>query len=159
MRRPGVGFRSYGWVVLAVAGAVLAVSAGTRFSFGAALPILVSDRGWDVGRVSAAATASAMIGVLQPFVGRMVDRYGARLVLTIGIGLVGAGALATAAIQQMWQLYLAFGVVAGAGFGFTLQLTGGIPATRWFDRLRGLAVAIVNSGVAIASFVIVPGTS
>ena len=119
----------------------------------------MSDRGWDVGRVSgAAATASAMIGVLQPFVGRLVDRHGARLVLTVGMGLVGAGALATAVIQQTWQLYLAFGLVAGTGFGFTLQLTGGILATRWFDRLRGLAVAIVNSGVAIASFVIVPVT-
>jgi MFS family permease len=121
------------------------------------LPVVVSQSGWDVGAVSlAAAIASLMIGVMQPFVGRWVDRYGARLVLSAGIGLVGLGALATAGASQLWQLYLAFGILAGIGFGATLQLTGGVLAARWFTRRRGFAVSLVHSGVAVASFVIIP---
>ena len=125
------GLRYYGWIVLAVASAALAVSAGTRFAFGAALPAMVAERGWDVGVVSgAAAVASAMIGLLQPYVGGLVDRYGPRVVLTAGLVLVGLGAVATAEVRQSWQLYATFGVVAGVGFGATLQLTGGILAAR-----------------------------
>ncbi len=149
--------RFYGWVVIATASLVLAVSAGTRFSFGAVLPVMISDRGWTLGAVSgASALASIMIGLLQPLVGRLADRYGPRLVLTVGIAMVGLGTLATARIGETWQLYVTFGVLAGAGFGATLQLTGGVLATRWFSHSRGLAVAIVTSGVAVASFVIVP---
>jgi sugar phosphate permease len=146
-----------GWIVLATATCVLALSSGIRFSFGAVLPALVADRGWSLAAVAGIpAVASLVVGALQPFVGGLADRRGPRLVLSLGAAFIGIGLLASVAGRQVWHLYVAFGLIAGVGFGGTLQLTGSLLAVRWFPQALGFAVSFVQSAIGIASFVVVP---
>jgi MFS family permease len=81
----------YGWVVVAAAMLVVALSAGVRFSFGVALPAM--QRRWTLGALSLAVVVnSVVVGAAQPFIGRLVDRLGARAILAGGFasGVHGA---------------------------------------------------------------------
>lgn len=51
-------------------------------------------------------TASLLAGLLEVAIGRLVDRRGARLLMTGGSLLAGASLLGLASIQQFWQFYL-----------------------------------------------------
>ena len=58
-------------------------------------------------------------GLLASVMGGLNDRFGPRLVLTVCGGLIGAGWLLTSQISAVWQLYLFYGVIVGAGLGGT----------------------------------------
>ncbi|HME92801.1 MAG TPA: MFS transporter [Methylomirabilota bacterium] len=69
-------------------------------------------------------------GVVSGFV---PDRVGTRRVVLVGAGLLSAGLLLSSHVQQMWQLYVTFGLLIGAGVsGFYVSLT--VLAIEW---LRG----------------------
>jgi MFS family permease len=69
-------------------------------------------------------------GVVSGFV---PDRVGTRRVVLVGAGLLSAGLLLSSHVQQMWQLYVTFGLLIGAGVsGFYVSLT--VLAIKW---LRG----------------------
>jgi MFS family permease len=55
----------------------------------------------------------------------------------------------------LWHLYLGFGLLAFAGVG-TLQVTWSHLVNDWFERNRGLALAIVLSGTGLAASVLPP---
>jgi MFS family permease len=145
----------YGWVVVAAAMLVVALSAGVRFSFGVALPAM--QRRWTLDALSLAVVVnSVVVGAAQPFVGTLVDRLGARGVLAGGLVLIGLATLGMAGASEAWQLWLTYGVLAGLGFAATLQLTASVLAARWFVARRGLVVGLVQSGGSIASFLVLP---
>ena len=144
----------YGWVVVAVATLVVALSAGVRFSFGVAIPAM---QRWPLDALSLAVVVnSVVVGAAQPFVGTLVDRVGARGVLAGGLGLIGLATLGMAGATEAWQLWLTYGVVGGLGFAATLQVAATVLAARWFLARRGLVVALVQSGGSIASFLVLP---
>ena len=83
------------------------------------------------------------------FMGWLADRIGVRATVAIG-GAMIAGGLALSSLGSMWALYVGHGVMVGF-FG-----NGGVYApmlvnvTRWFDRRRGTAIALISSGQYIA---------
>ncbi len=67
----------YGWVVLACAMGIIAISSGTRFSFGVILKPLTEQFGWDRTSVAFMASISVLVsGLLQPGLGWLVDWRG-----------------------------------------------------------------------------------
>jgi MFS family permease len=145
----------YGWVVVAAAVLVVALSAGVRFSFGVAVPAM--QRRWTLEALSLAVVVnSVVVGAAQPFVGRLVDRVGARAVLAGGLALIGLATLGMASAREVWQLWVTYGVLGGLGFAATLQLAASVLAARWFVARRGLVVGLVQSGGSIASFLVLP---
>ena len=109
----------YGWFVLAAV-------AGMNFANGATaiavltvfiLP-LTADFGWTRTQISAVTSVGAVLGALiAPFAGRLVDRRGARLPLSLGGGCIVLGMLNLAAMQSLVWFYLAFGLVRLADQG------------------------------------------
>ena len=89
-----------------------------------------------------------------PFIGRLVDRYGARRVMTIGASVAAGGFVLLSQTHSLWQFYASAAVV---GIGNTA--TGIIPATtvvsNWFKKRRGTALGIMATGIG-AGGVIMP---
>src|SRR3990167_6488848 len=86
---------------------------------------------------------------LKPVVGRLVDRFGSRLVVTIG-ALVLAGSLAaTGQATTLWELYLFYGILAAVGFAATGHVVASAILVRWFVRRRGTVVGVL-SGASMA---------
>lgn len=77
---------------------------------------------------------------LVPFEGYLVDRIGARLVVTAGGILVGVSWIWSGLAQSLHSLYLAYalgGIGAGAVYGACVGM-----ALKWFPDRRGLAAGL-----------------
>ncbi|QUJ76316.1 MFS transporter [Sulfitobacter albidus] len=78
------------------------------------------------------------------FIGRAVDRWGIALSLIVATGLAALGYLLAGLAQGIWLLSVAqlvIGFASAAGFGPLIA-----DISHWFDRRRGIAVALVASG-------------
>jgi MFS family permease len=81
--------------------------------------------------------------------GRIAEHVGVRWTVMFGATMIAVG-LALATLGPTWQLHLGYGLFVG------LIGLGGINAplyvyvSRWFDRRRGSALALISSGVYVA---------
>jgi MFS family permease len=64
--------------------------------------------------------------------------------------MVAAGASLASSSQGMWQLWLAHGLLIGLLGNSALFAPMLANTTRWFERRRGLAIAVVASGQALS---------
>src|SRR3972149_5262350 len=75
----------YGWWVAVAFCVIVFLSTGLRFTVGPFLKPLVADLGLDRGSFSLVISLSLFLyGAFMPVVGRLVDRFGSRLVVTTG---------------------------------------------------------------------------
>jgi MFS family permease len=147
----------YAWIMLLLCFLGLLAAQGVRLSFGAFIEPW--ERTFQVDRsvVSFVSFLSFVVyGLAQPFVGRLVDRYGIRRVLSLSVLLVGVGLLATAFARTPLQLMLIYGVIASLGFGGASGVVASVAVTTWFETRRGLAFGIVEAGFAVGQLVLVP---
>ena len=76
--------------------------------------------------------------------GKITDRYGIVAAIGFGIGILGLGYIGAGMSSSIWQFILvhfAIGLGSSATFGPLMA-----EASHWFERYRGLAVAIAASG-------------
>ena len=138
-------------------GAIVGTGAGVSFwSFGILILPLEQEFGWLRGELSGAFSLSWLIsGVVAPFVGRAVDRYGARPLILGGTLTSGLCFVLLAFTGTLWQFYLFQGLMAFCrAWMFYIPLSTLI--TRWFVRQRALALAIFTSGFAVGGVFFVP---
>ncbi len=107
--------------------------------------------GWTRGQIGLAHNATLIAALLAPLTGRLVDRYGVRHVLLIGVTLTALMFIALSQVSgSLLHFYLLYAGLAVAGL-----TTSGITYSRLvcgaFVNSRGLALAIARGGLAIAS--------
>lgn len=81
----------------------------------------------------------------SPFQGFLVDRFGPRLLLSIGAALTGLSWVLSASATSALHLYLSYGVLGGVGTGVIYVGVVGL-MVRWFPKQRGFAVGMVAAG-------------
>ena len=81
----------------------------------------------------------------SPFQGFLVDRFGPRLLLSIGAILTGASWVLSSSAQSVWGIYLTYGLLGGLGTGIVYVGIVGL-MVRWFPSSRGFAVGMVAAG-------------
>ena len=146
----------YGWIVVALTFCVNLTAAGTRSAATLLIQPLEAEFGWP--RTVATAPASVnlfLFGIGAPAAGWLVDRYGVRRVVIYALGMVTAGLVATALIQQWWQLLLFWGLVVGLGTSATPVLAAAV-ANRWFVKHRGVTIGLLTNGNAAGQMVFLP---
>lgn len=146
----------YGWLMVIAGFVVLMVCWGSQFAFSVFLIPLTEDFGWT--RASTAGVFSCnylLFGAGSIFSGKLTERFGPRAVVGIGGAMMGVGLILSAAIQNLWQLYLVYGVIIGLGASSTW---GPLAATvsRWFISRRGLAMGVMSLGVSLGIIVLPP---
>ena len=146
----------YGWIVVAASAAIVCIGMGALFSLGVFLKPMADTMGWSRGAISSVALLNWMAMGLGSFVwGSLSDRIGARAVAVAGGVLLGLGLVLSSQAQALWQLAVSFGVMVGFAVGaFYAPLTS--TATKWFTARRGLAVALVSSGIGVGILTIAP---
>ncbi len=115
---------------------------------------IISELGWSRTLISGLYTAGSLTaGVGVIFVGRLLDRYGARIMLlAVGV-LFGLAALWMSAIDHPVKLYFGFAALRTLGQG-SLGLIPSTLIALWFVRLRGRAMAIgaIGGAIGVATF-------
>ncbi len=116
------------------------------YGFSAFFNPIIAEFKW-----SAAATATALslqrteAGIAGPFVGFLVDTYGARGVMLVGTAITSLGFFYLARIHSLPTFYLAFGIVA-LGFSMASMITTTAVVGNWFLRLRSRAMTLAFVG-------------
>ncbi|MGB8278288.1 MAG: oxalate/formate MFS antiporter [Methylovirgula sp.] len=82
---------------------------------------------------------------LSPLQGWLIDRFGPRLLITLGAGLSGLGWVAAAHVTNIYALYGTYGLLCGLGTGFVYVGVVGL-MVRWFPERRGFAAGVVAAG-------------
>ena len=149
----------YGWwvVVTAAVGLLFSYSPIFVFSFGVFVSSFVREFHASRTQVSLAFTlASVMVSVGSPVAGRLVDRFGGRAVIIPSIAILGLLLICLRFLStSLWQIYAAF-----VSLGLIGSVTNPVAYCRvvsnWFDRRRGLALALTMSGLGIGSIVMPP---
>jgi MFS family permease len=146
----------YGWVVVGAASLIITMAIGTIFALGVFLKPIEEGMGWSRGAISSAALLNWLIVGLGSFVSGFVsDRVGTRTVVLAGGLLLGLGLVLGSQVSTLWQFYLTFGLLVGAGVSaFYVPLTA--TATKWFSARRGLAVGIVSAGNGLGILLLAP---
>jgi MFS family permease len=149
--------RYYGWAVAASLAITELTSWGILFySFSVMVTPMRTDLRWSAGTVTGAfAVAFLVSGISAIVVGRWVDRYGSRVVMTIGSCLGVAMLVLWSRVSNPIEFYLIW-----VGLGIASAMLFYEPAfaatATWFTTKRRLAVTIVTVGGALASVVFVP---
>jgi MFS family permease len=154
-------FRNRWWVVVgSVIG--LTVSAGpvNNFTFGVFLRSVTEDLHIGRGTFASAMLATNWIGAASgPVIGWLLDRYGARRVLLVGVILFAAAtAMQSYITSSLVVLYLLFALknVASAGQS---PVCYAFAVSKWFDRRRGLALGVALAGVGLGTSMVPPITA
>ncbi len=152
---PGV---FYGYIVVAAAFVIQVLAYGTFNAFGIFFKPLLTEFGWTRAMTAGAISLSwIMHGLLAVVMGKLTDRFGPRLVMTLCGFLLGLGYLLMSQTSTAWQLYLFYGVI-GAGMGGTfVPLTSTV--ARWFVAKRSLMTGIVLSGTGTGILIASPVAS
>ena len=144
----------YGWVVLAAAGSAIFVrNAAASLTIAVFVYPLSEELGWSRTLISgAAATGGLAATFMSPLVGTLIDRYGARTVLTTSIVLLCITTVSLAwsdiTLTVMgatipWVFYIGY-ATGRVIFSSPVQIGASVVVSRWFIRLRGRTSGILN---------------
>jgi MFS family permease len=133
------------WIRLAVAVVIGSLGSVGMWSVVVALPVVQAEFGATRGTASLAFTMVMLgFGSGGVLTGKISDRYGIVIAIGLGIGILGLGYVGAGYSPSVWSFILfhfAIGLSSSATFGPLMA-----EASHWFDRYRGLAVAIAASG-------------
>lgn len=151
--KPGL-FYGYSIIILSII--ILFPSFGIYDSFGIFFTPLLNEFNWGRATLSGAYSLSfVMLGVVGILWGKMTDRYGPRIVLTLCGLLIGSGYLLMSLMDDIWQLYLFLGIMIGSGMGGTWAPLLSL-VSRWFYRRRGMMTGLVLTGLSAGVMVLPP---
>jgi OFA family oxalate/formate antiporter-like MFS transporter len=146
----------YGWIVVAAASVILALQWGFHESFGIFFTELYRDLALTRTEVSGSYAlfyvVSSTLGILT---GRLNDKYGPRLMLTISVIVITIGCALMSVVNTLWQLYVVYGVIiaVGASFGWVPVIA---TVCHWFVKKRGMALGITKGATGIGMFIMPP---
>lgn len=150
----------YGWVITGLAFIILFTAYGVQYSFGVFLPEMEASLapGERAALSLGFAVYSILYALLSVVTGALTDRWGPRPVLVFGGLLLGSSLALVSRTTELWQYYVAYGLLAAVGMSTILVPTTSTVA-KWFAYQRGLAIGIVTTGIGLGQLLIPPLTS
>ena len=149
----------YGWVVAGASGSIGFANAASAISILTIFVVPMSEEfGWGRTEIAGATTLGAILGAaLAPFIGRLVDRFGSRLTLVIGGGVIALGCVYLSLMQTLTGFYVAFTISRIADQG-GVKIGTSVAAGKWFQRYRGRATGLVFLLETVGVIVLAPLT-
>ena len=148
-----------GWrvVLAAYCGAMVSFGSLLVFTFSIFLKPLSGAFGWSRESVSAAFGFAALtVAVCSPPLGHLLDRFGPRRVILPCMAIFGLafGSLGflTPRLAHLYAIFVLLGIVGNG----TTQMGYSRAVSTWFDKRRGLALALVMAGVGTGSMLFPP---
>jgi MFS family permease len=141
------------WTAACITLAILSISYGAPLLVVVGLKPIQEALGTDR---SVVALAGALVwvgtGLGGIMMGWLAERIGIRSTVFIGAVMMAAG-LALSSTGSVWALYVGHGVLIGLVGNGAIYAPLVVYVTRWFDRRRGSALALISSGQYIAGIV------
>ncbi|MFH1060022.1 MAG: MFS transporter [Pseudomonadota bacterium] len=141
----------YGWCVVGVAFLANFMSTGTSFYvFNAFLLPLCEARGWTRAEFNIAPMLGFICGLLAQFsYGSLLDRFGPRLLMTVGPLLSCAAFIMLGRVESLWIFHLCY-VALQVGNSAMSGIVGNTAVSNWFEARRGRAIGIATMGISLS---------
>ena len=145
-----------GWIVT-FAGTGINLALGVLYSWSTIKKAIPKDWGWtDTMKSWPYTIACLTFALMMVPAGKLQDKYGPRLVASMGGIFCGLGLIVASQFQTLGWFILGFGVLAGTGIGFGYA-SATPPAVKWFPPAKtGMIAGIVVAGFGLASVYIAP---
>ncbi len=128
------------------------------YAFSVLLVPMQDELGWSPGLITGAYSLSLLVsGLAAPWIGRWIDRHGARWLMTFG-SVLGTVMLLAWANVQSWQMFYLIWIGLGLAMGCSLYEPAFAAIAPWFQRSRGRALLIITFFGGLASTVFLPLT-
>lgn len=125
-----------------------AIGRGVTETFAVYLLPVEAALGVDRGQISATYSIYMLAyGCSAPFVGQLMDKFGARLCYATGLLALGLGTLLGARSETIWQYYFGVGVLGGLGAAGLSMVAASSLLSRWFQNRLGTVAAIPYAAV------------
>lgn len=136
----------YGYVIVFASFFLQALGLGMFNSFGVFITPLVSEFGWSRASLTGAVSFAYVIAALVSIgLGRLNDRFGPRLNMSICGIFLGLGYLFMSRVGSIWSFYIFCCLFIGIGLaGIDVVLLSTI--ARWFYKKRGIMTGLVKVG-------------
>jgi MFS family permease len=147
----------YAWIVAAVTFLTLLAAVGIRATPSVLIVPLETSFGWDRGTISfALALNIALYGLMGPFAGALMQRFGIRRTVLVALALLACSVGASSFMTEPWQLVLSWGIAVGLGSGATALVLGATIVNRWFAKRQGLVMGVIAASTATGQLVFLP---
>jgi len=111
--------------------------------FSALFKPIASELGFSRAVTSVAASIGRLgYGLESPLTGWLVDRFGPRFLITIGMLIAGLGLILMNFINSLWTFYVVWGVILGTGINIGLEIPVDKAIASWFVKKRGIALSV-----------------
>jgi MFS family permease len=141
------------WMIAGISLVLLGLSFGGPWITAVGLKEIAADTG-GARTVPALAVSFVFFGTAVGglLMGRLANSYGVRGTVLFGTTMIAAG-LILSSFGAPWQLYLGHGLFMGLLGNAGLNAPLFVYVSRWFDRRRGSALALISSGGYLAGFI------
>ena len=141
----------YAWLRLGISLLLMTIGGSGMYSVTVVLPRIQAEFAVDRGAASLPYTLTMVgFGLGGILMGRLSDRFGVLVPVLLGAAGLGAGFIAAGSAATLWQFSLAQGVLIGL-LGTSATFAPLVADTsQWFDRRRGIALAVCMSGNYVA---------
>ena len=139
--------RTYnGWLIIGVVFLASALAIGTStYAFGQFIGPLERHFGWQRTVIAASLSFMAVSAITSPLIGRLMDRYGARQVMTMSLVVFGLSFLLRPLMTQVWHWYV-LSFIQFVVFTGTCVLPAGRLVGIWFPTSRGRLMGLTMMG-------------
>ena len=147
----------YAWIVAALVFVLLLCSAGVRSTPGVLIVPLEKALGWDRTTISSAVALNLVLfGLMGPFAGGAMLRFGIRRTVLFGLSLLACGIALSTLSTRPWHLMLTWGLMVGVGCGLAATVLAATIVNRWFTERRGLVMGLLTASTATGQLLFLP---
>ena len=142
-----------GALIIAVVFSSTAVAVGvSQYAFGLFIVPIEETFGWTRTEISASLSFAAVGGLSAPFLGRAMDRFGARPIIVLSLAVFGLSFCLRPLMTELWHWY-ALSFLQFVTFSGLTVLPAGRLVAAWFPRIRGRMTGIAATGNNVGGLV------
>lgn len=145
----------YGWWIVVASAGVQMLQAGLlQQAYGAYVSVLLNEFGWSKTALSFGYSLQPVqSGLLGPVQGWMIDHWGPRRVMRIGMLMFGCGFILFSRIDSLIEFYGVFVMMAvGSSLAGFMSITTTL--VQWFERRRATAMSLSQTGMSIGGMLV-----
>ena len=143
-RKPGL---FYGWKIVGTGILGMILVYGVRHSFAVFFTPILDEFHWSRGNIAIMMSLNiCAYGFLAPVAGILADHWRARVLMPLGIAILGAATAGCAWAEELWHFYVLFGLLMPLGSALAGWPIIAPALMNWFVRKRGLVMGIGQMG-------------
>jgi MFS family permease len=145
----------YGWIVVACSFLAQMITCISNQGLSTYVEPLRVEFGWNAAQTAAGRSFQQVDSFLGPLNGWLVDRFGPRMLMSIGVLLFALSYAVLSRIDTLLGFYVACLCMALANSLIGLLVVS-VAANNWFRQRRSTANGLAASGYAIGGIILIP---